>query len=322
MLKREEEELVAEAFVKLPLDAPRQTLIQLVAITLGLNQSQVAAITPDNPISRDDPEGRAAIHIRIAGRIEAQCNRLLREEGRIAPAVLLRDENATGELQGYSVVGLLEFLRQSGNDEEFIRRVSQIESIRNYLTGIGDGHKLEVLASAILIKIHKNSFPTRRSFDQGVDCCASQPIMELASWCRIRDSVTTTTPLGEKLHIIASCKANEGNTQGGIPATITPAHARELIGAWLIQRSSAGLWQPQMGIKLLSPIQLLLITTYRLSDETLKLCRELGVAVWSIPELIFLLCTYAPNSSFEPATGQLVTAGLDGWIDEVAALRV
>lgn len=127
--------------------------------------------------------------------------------------------------------------------------------------------------------------------------------MELSNWCCDPDMLLLLRKVGERLHIIASCKANEGNTAGGIPNTISPAHIRELIGAWMIQRSESGMWQQRAGIKILSPLQLLLVTTYRLSDDSLSLCRRMGVAVWGIPELVYLVCRYAPESVFSASGG-------------------
>lgn len=123
--------------------------------------------------------------------------------------------------------------------------------------------------------------------------------------------------------MIASCKANEANLSDEIPATISPAHIRELIGGWLIQRSDAGIWRQAANIKMLSAIQLLLVTTYRLSDESLSLCRDLGVAVWGIPELIYLICKHSPDSVFPCHPSSTFDAdGMSNWIDSSGNTRL
>jgi hypothetical protein len=311
-----EEPRIVDAFTAMPLDAAKQSLIDFIALTLNLNASQKAEISPDATAPADDP--KRVILDRVAASLDAKRARLLKEEARIPSGVLITANDAQGTLREHSVIGLLEFLRNEGKEAVFIERVGQAASIRDYLTGIGDGTKLEALAATLLRKIHSTCHATRRSFDQGVDCLAHEPILPIDSWCSEAEIKKTE----HRLHIVASCKANEGNTPGGIPVTITPAHVRELIGAWLIQRSESGLWQKAAGIKLLSPMQLLLVTTYRLSDDSMQLCRNLGVAVWGIPELIYLICQHAPNAVFSGPANALVVAEIENWMVAADVVRL
>ncbi len=64
------------------------------------------------------------------------------------------------------------------------------------------------------------------------------------------------------------------------------------------------MWKP-VGIRMLSPVQMILVTTYRLSVAARAECNELGVQVWSIPELIYLVCQWAPDNIFDPVNAYL-----------------
>ena len=107
---------------------------------------------------------------------------------------------------------------------------------------------------------------------------------------------------GEKVFLFASSKAfmkpKKPKKSDRRPKLIDPAHIRELVGGWLIQRSSAGIWQ-KVGIRMLSPVQMVLVTTYRLSAEAKAACLTLGIQVWGIPELIYLICLNAPATVFD-----------------------
>ena len=106
---------------------------------------------------------------------------------------------------------------------------------------------------------------------------------------------------GEKVFLLASSKAVIG-AAGQQPKLISPAHIRELVGGWVIQRTDTGKWQ-KVGIRMLSPVQMILVTTYRLSLDAKAECRNLGIQVWGIPELIYLICLNAPASVFDAIHG-------------------
>lgn len=114
------------------------------------------------------------------------------------------------------------------------------------------------------------------------------------------------------MFLFASSKAFI-NGQIDQPDLISAAHIRELVGGWTIQRSSVGKWQ-SVGIRMLSPVQMILVTTYRLSLEAKSECRSLGVQIWGIPELIYLICDSAPDSVFDPANNHAFsTTAFDAW---------
>src|SRR6185436_19898869 len=86
------------------------------------------------------------------------------------------------------------------------------------------------------------------------------------------------------------------------PRLLDVAHIRELVGSWVIQRSPTGKWS-DVGIQTLTPIQLILVTTYRMSVNAKAQCRSLGVQVWSMPELVYLICNVAPDEVFDASVG-------------------
>jgi hypothetical protein len=106
-------------------------------------------------------------------------------------------------------------------------------------------------------------------------------------------------PSWEKVYFIASSKANLGKKDE--QDLVNPAFIRELVGGWVIQRTSVGHWN-QTGISPLSSLQPIFVTTYRLSAEARAECRRLGVQIWSLSELIFLISKFGPDNLFG-ATG-------------------
>jgi hypothetical protein len=77
---------------------------------------------------------------------------------------------------------------------------------------------------------------------------------------------------------------------------------REIVGGWVIQRSVVGAWGDQ-GVKMLSPVQMIFVTTYRLSVGARSDCKRLGVQVWGLPELIYFVAANAPDSVFDSNAG-------------------
>lgn len=241
-------------------------------------------------------------------------------EARIPSAVIYKAPDNLLGTSNYFVRGLASFLAANSEDERFITRIKQHDSLRAYLTGLGDGFQLEALAAAVLREEYSDYYATRKSNDQGVDCFASRPILQISSWCSRSDMLPEISKIGERLHVVASCKANEGNVANQTPRTINPSQIREVIGAWLIQRADSGMWKQRAGVKFLSPLQLLLVTTYRLSADSYTLCRDMGVAVWGIPELIYLICRFAPDRVF--GQGSFNSVELKRWSDEFDNTRV
>jgi hypothetical protein len=158
---------------------------------------------------------------------------------------------------------------------------------------------LEAITAAILAECCDHSRVTKGSGDQGVDGLAWKAFLPLNHFCcpRVNPEGAQSPFAWEKVVVIASSKAHLGNTDE--PELINPAFIRELVGSWIIQRSPVGKWNDS-GILPLSPVQLILATTYRISSPAREECRSLGVQIWSLPELTFLVCGFAPDSVFPP----------------------
>jgi hypothetical protein len=68
---------------------------------------------------------------------------------------------------------------------------------------------------------------------------------------------------------------------------------------------------------------MILVTTYRLSTEAKSDCRDLGIQVWGIPELIYLVCRWAPETVFDAVNGNTFSASaFRGWWKERDQARV
>jgi hypothetical protein len=315
-----EVQLVA-SFDNIGLDKPEIELTEFAAMELRLNPSERASLFPELNSPPED-ERRVTLALSAAS-LAARRKKLLEKDGRLPEGVVFMRSSTLLNSPTYYVEGLLAYLARNDEDPLLVGRLRHHAAVRAFVAGIGDGFLLEALASAILGNLYETCYPTQRSFDQGIDCVASSQILKLHSWCCNADVLPEIEHLGERMHIIASCKANEGNAPNGIPATISPAHVRELIGAWLIQRSESGLWTRRAGVKLLSPLQLLLVTTYRFSDASLSMCRDLGVAVWSLTEITFLICRHAPDAVFPANAGFAFNqTAMETWLAAADATRV
>lgn len=310
------------AFTQLAIDAPLTELVTFAKATLNLNDSQSNLLFPEDGAPADD-DRRVQLD-RLAAALIAKRKAVLEQEARIPDFIVCKQEDSLTGYPVYHVGGLASYLIENQEDALFVARIRSHNAIRAFLGSLGDGFKLESLAAVVLKEIYKNCFATKRAFDQGIDCVSTHAILEVHSWCCGEDLNRSLAKLGDSLHVVASCKANEGNTAQGIPDTIPPAHVRELIGGWLIQRSDSGMWNRKAGVKLLAPLQLLLATTYRLSDASMSLCRELGVAVWGVSHLIYLICKHAPPEVF-PESNSAVTfseAEMNLWINTAEADRL
>ena len=315
------EEKLVVAFEGIDVDAKPLALTEFVANNLSLNASERAALLPAVETPRDD-ERRLRLDS-VAALLIARREALLHGAGLLPSGVVYEETDLLLDQTEYYVAGLVDYLKRNGAEERFLGRIRQRSAVRSYAASFRDGYKLEALATGLLGEMLEDCYATQKTFDQGVDAFASDRILEIESWCCNGELLSKVSKVGHKLHVIASCKANLGNVSAGTPDTIPPAHVRELIGAWLIQRSAAGLWHRQAGVKLLSPLQLLLVTTYRLSDESLSLCRELGVAVWGMPEIVYLICRFAPDDVFPAAVGHaFIPAKADKWISTAEIDRV
>lgn len=293
---------IVAAFRALPTTSPEKPLSNFLTEVLSLNPSQIATLLPDQAASPNDK--RFITLGKIAGKLESVRKEIIEAETRIPSAVLYSRRNLAGTADEYFVAGLSDFVLKAFGDLQYAKRVEQTERLREYLLKISDPGILESLAAALLSGEYPNCLPTQKTRDQGVDCLASRAILELESWCCAPDKSPTVSTVGESLHVIASCKAMDGSVSNTVSSNLLPpAHIRELVGGWLIQRTDSGMWQRLQGIKPLAPVQLLLVTTYRLSDPSLKLCRQIGVSAWGVPQLIARICKSAPETVFPKAHG-------------------
>lgn len=303
---------ITDAFTTLAPDAAESELENFVVGILQLNPSQRSKKFPDG-----DPDADKDRLLRldlIASRLVAASQHAIAKGG-ILDAVIIKKKDQALSSEYYYVLGLEKYLAQGGETDRFINRTKNIHRLRAILGSISKGLFLEALTAAILRTIYTDANATQGTNDQGIDCLAKTQILPIQSWCCAPDTLAALSYTGSHLHIVTSCKANEGSSATGTPDTISPAHIRELIGAWMIQRSSSGAWQKPASISLLAPIQLLLSTTYKLSDASSLLCKDLGVAVWGITELIYLIIRHAPESVFPPASGHAFDkASFDAWV--------
>jgi hypothetical protein len=184
-------------------------------------------------------------------------------------------------------------------DTKLRGRLAHHREIRTALRRMRNGHDLEALAAAIMKSKCGYGEATRGSGDQGIDAIGwKQLVLIEPSFTEGHLSKKQTLP-GDRVFLFASSKAfTDGRL--GPPELINPAHIRELVGGWVIQRSSTSKWQ-SAGVRMLSPVQMVLVTTYRLSLDAKAECSELGVQVWGIPELIYLICDAAPDAVFDTA---------------------
>lgn len=208
--------------------------------------------------------------------------------------------------------GLQPYLTQKGKGPHFVERIALHGQIRTALIRLTQGHHLEAVGAAILDGLAVSSRATRGAGDQGIDFIGRRTLIAL-------DPVFTHGSLpeiralpGENAFVLGSSKAPE--TRSNNRPLLSPHYIRELIGGWTIQRSQAGLWREQ-GIKMLSPVQMVLITTYRVSADGKRLCNTIGVQLWTLPELISLICEAAPNDVFGNNAGtlQFISARFRAW---------
>lgn len=278
---------VVGAARKIPIDAPETSVEDFYGVHLGLNQIQLAAALPD-----PDPNGEVAIAI---GHLSLAREQMLRDRCEIAEFVVYSGANGKSFISG-----LCTYLSKAGLPSsypaDFLERVKKHKNIRAELLNIDKGHNLELVAAAILSGACSIGEATKGSGDQGVDAIAWSHLIDIEesfSLGAVGDGVVRP---GQKVMVVASSKAAIGSNHDE-PKIISPAHIRELIGGWLIQRSESGSWR-SFGIQMLTPLQLVLVTTYRLSAASKDECQKLGVQVWGIAELIFLICRHAPDSVF------------------------
>jgi hypothetical protein len=291
-----------------PVTGPTQTVEQFYGDTLTLKDIELAENFPS-----PDPTGLSAIAV---GRLTALREEILRDKCEV-PSFVIYETTL-----GHCICGLVHYYTYvkvaANHPPDFIARLSQMRKVRNQLISIDKGHNLETLAAALLAKICRRGEATKGSGDQGIDAFGEHdliPIDPVFIDGEINDSKIFP---GQKVIIFASSKANVAKSDP--PDIISPAHIRELVGGWLIQRSEVSMWKT-LGVQMLTPLQLLLATTYRLSAESKLYCNRLGVQVWGIPELTYLICRYAPSEIFSVSSGFSVSR-FEKWWKEKEGTKV
>jgi len=277
---------IKEAARQISIVAPAERVEVFVCRVLGLNAVQRTQYFPS-----PDPTGLMAIAV---GHLTTERERILGVECNIPKFAVYHDALKIPKTSGFST-----YLEAKPVDAQLRGRLTHYQDVRAALMRLGDGHNLEALAAAIMQAECGYGEATRGSGDQGIDAVGWKELL-LIEPALSNGSITPGEVLpGEKVFLFASSKAFTFGTTGQ-PKLINPAHIRELVGGWVIQRSSAGMWQ-KVGIRMLSPVQMILVTTYRLSADAKSECRTLGVQVWGIPELIYLVCLTAPVAVFDAA---------------------
>jgi len=275
---------------RLALNAAAMRVEHFVADSLNLSTADRVTLL--------DPTGKALIVAELTSRRES----LLFIDGSIPRYVLYSDAAGTDQICGFT-----EYLSQHVTDKRMVSRFEHYADVIKYLRKMKTGHDLEAVAAAILDELLSVGTATSGSGDQGVDAIGWSSLVNIDSACV--DGFVKAVGDNREMKVFAVVSSKQFRyPDSGPPTTISPAFIRELIGGWLIQRSSHSAWQSS-GLKLLSPIQLVLATTYRLSPDSRLLCDSLGVHVWSVPQLVYLICAVAPDSVFDSTSGHR----FDGW---------
>jgi hypothetical protein len=281
----------------MPLDNVQISLLKAQAMGLGIGSAPeilnifIGRILHFSPIERDailDAETLAG----AAGELTRQRDDHLDNLLQIPPYVVYADDFGT-----WHISGLQPFLRNEDVPEKIVSRLANHATIRSTLQNIRKKHDFEVLAAAIMDGLWNFGVATRGSGDQGIDAIGLRELTDIHLALKIGDVSTKVSFPGEHVFIFASSKVT-AITKRGKPTVIDPPHIRELIGGWVIQRSEQSAWR-EFNVKMMSPLQMILVTTYRLSVGSKALCRDIGVQVWGLPQLIFLICAAAPTGVFD-----------------------
>ena len=293
MVSKTELRQLVDAAKRVDFSDPSERLSIFVARTLGLNAMQM-----NSRVTASDL-------VEIAANLTFVRGKELFRFGRIPNFVVHRP--AGGDCE---IAGLGAFLQIRGVKNKVTSRLMHREAIRKRLREMEKGHYLEALAAAVLdTQMHKG-FATQGSGDQGIDAIGWSVLFRINEAVVEKDNQIEYAP-DAKVFAFSSAKKSEDT--GLKISLISPAVIRELIGGWAIQRSVHGAWNSH-GVKMLSPIQMLFVTTYRLSDPSRSLCKSLGVQVWGLPELVFLVAENSPDNVFDSSQGEtFVKSEFDKW---------
>ncbi len=291
VLKKDQVAAVKKAARGIALWANSLTVEDFVGAALGLSGVQTAALFPTG-----DPKGTLAF---ITSELTKQREIILREETSLPTYVVTKSVAGV-----YQICGLLVYL-QPTTQAATLGRLEKYKQIRAVLVRLKKGHHLEAVAAALIKSWTGTAGATRKSNDQGIDAHGSMLFVPSELTVTVGDSLRQDHLISNRVFVLASAKAAIGTPISQRPKLLNPAHIRELVGGWVIQRSEVGVWRTN-GIRQLTPTQMILVTTYRLSEAAKSSCFDLGVCIWSIPELIYLICRFAPAAVFPGAAGARV----------------
>lgn len=314
LLSKRQVSLVRAAVKALPMNATEERVEDFVSRHLGFSAHERGQYFAG-------PNGATTLSITVA-ELTRERETVLRDNCEIPNYMVYEDTHGVWQLSGLEYY--LSTVQPTRFTDGFRARIPAHRAVRRELMSFHKGHDLEALGATLIEAICGYGEATRGSGDQGIDAIGRKTLLAFhrafytgaSSPALIDESVP-----GGNVFILASSKANLGVTAGA-PSSISPAHIRELVGGWLIQRDDVGKWR-EAGIRMLSPVQMLLITTYRLSDESINECQRLGVHVWTLPQLIYLVCEHAPAEVFDVARANIfVPAKFRTWWRSKATSRL
>jgi hypothetical protein len=223
-LSKQEVRQVIAAIRNLRLDAPILRVEDFIGSVLRLNPIQQAQYFPSS-----DPTG--LLEIAVAHLTEER-ERILRDDCNIPDFAVFQDVQ-----KHPCIAGLDTYLAFQTVDAKLRSRLLNHRNIRRALRRIGPGHNLEAVAAAIMNVECDYGVATRGSGDQGIDAIGWKQLVVIHP-CFSDGAFPSARSLpGEKAFLFASSKAFTDGRDGQ-PSLISPAHIRELVGGWVIQRSN------------------------------------------------------------------------------------
>ncbi len=293
--------VLIDAASRVAIDAPSQRLDKFIAAVLKLNPYQVNAVFP-----LPDKSGERAL---LISQITNRRLDLLREKGTIPDFVIHKVKDVP------RISGLETYLKSIKVPHPLPTRVRQHRRISTWLRSIKRPANLELLAEKILAESVGAAFRTPSSRDEGFDAIGGSEFLAISSAFSAGD--IESREIGPKLFVVASAKANIGKK-----AVLTPTHIRDLIGSVMMHRTASGKWSKE-GIRHLTPVQAILVTTYSLSAPSRELCHGMGIEIWNLPELVYWICRTAPPAVFgEPTSLSFDGTEMRRWIQTPTVSRV
>ncbi len=281
--------------------AKRKRIGPFIAEALGLTVGQQASMLTQNGLAFMEAE------------LTRKRQEMLEIDGEIPNYIVHRD--ATGRV---FVSGWLAYLKLRGISDSILRRLKHHGSVREHLKKMATGHDLEAVVSGVLDEAMESGFATRGSGDQGIDAIGISEVMPIDS--SFLESIVEDNDVNS-IQVFTLASSKQYRFAKDKAELVSPAFIRELIGGWTIQRSEIAAWKSH-GLKLLSPIQVVLATTYRLSSSSRLLCRKLGVQVMALPQLVYFICAYAPDSVFANKNSGFSKVGFRKWWESYDEQRV